>query len=806
VEIRRLEPEELFWRCNLAQFDFESTRELPCLDGTIGQERALTAIEFGLGIRDSGFNIFILGEPGTGRSSTIRSLLEKRAETEPVPGDWCYVHDFDDGLRPRWLHLPQGTGRALHREMEELIIRLEEEIPKVFESKEYELQKTRISEEFQERQKALFQQLDQRAQEEGFTLQRTVSGLVLVPLKDEHPLSQQEYEDLPDSDKASLDEKGNDLKDQLNDVLRHAKDLENEMRSRTVEMEKEILLYTIGHLFEDLEEKYRLHQEVIDHFENCKKDILDRIDELRPSQGPQLAIPGMQMGRQEPSFDRYRINLLVDNGEQKGAPVVFEPNPTYFNLFGRIDHIIQMGNAVTNFTLIRSGALHRANGGYLILDCREVLLNLFSYEALKRCIRNEEIKIEDMAEQYRMIATLSLKPQPIPLNCKIILIGTPQFYYLLYQLDPDFRKFFKVKSDFDRMMKNTPENIERYASFIATKCEEEGLVHFSPDGVGRLVEHAARLIEDQGRLSSRFIDLADTLREAAYYAAREGKDHAGRDHVEQAIEAKIYRSNKTEERIQEYIDEGKILVDVEGKVPGQVNGLSVYLLGDYSFGRPTRVTVRTYLGKGGLVNIEREAKLSGPIHDKGVLILTGFFGERFAQDRPLALAASIAFEQSYSGVEGDSASSTELYALMSSLAKLPIHQGIAVTGSVDQRGQVQPIGGVNEKVEGFYAVCKAKGLTGEQGVIIPVQNVKNLMLRQEVVEAVRTERFHIWAVSNVDEGIEILTGIPSGQKRDDGTWPEGTVNYLIDQRLIEMAEAARRFGQEKEDGSETRDY
>ncbi len=798
VDIRRLEPEELFWRCDPAQFEFESTRELPCLDGTIGQERALTAIEFGLGIRDSGFNIFILGEPGTGRSSTIRTLLERRAQNEPVPGDWCYVHDFDDGLRPRWLHLPQATGRALHREMEELISRLEEEIPKVFESKEYELQKTRISENFQEKQKELFQQLDQRAQEEGFTLQRTVSGLVLVPLKDEHPLSQQEYEDLSDSDKASLDEKGNDLKEQLNDVLRHAKDLEKEMRTRTQEMEKEILLYTIGHIFEDLEEKYERHEEVIAHFENCKKDILERIDELRPSQGPQIAIPGMQLGKQEPSYDRYRINLFVDNGEQEGAPVVFEPNPTYFNLFGRIDHVIQMGNAVTNFTLVRSGALHRANGGYLILDCREVLLNLFSYEALKRCIRNEEIKIEDMAEQYRMIATLSLKPQPIPLNCKIVMIGTPQLYYLLYQLDPDFRKFFKVKSDFDRMMKNTPENVHRYARFIATKCAQENLVHFSPEGVSRLIEHAARLNEDQGRLSSRFIDLADTLREAAYYASLDGKGLAGPEHVEQAIEAKRYRSNKTEEHIQEYIDEGKILVDVEGKITGQVNGLSVYLLGDYSFGRPSRVTARTYLGKGGLVNIEREAKLSGPIHDKGVLIFSGFFGDRFAQDKPLALAASIAFEQSYAGVEGDSASSTELYALMSSLARLPIHQGIAVTGSVDQRGQVQPIGGVNEKIEGFYAVCKAKGLTGEQGVIIPIQNVKNLMLRKEVVDAVREGRFHLWAVTSVDEGIEILTGVPAGRQSEDGSWPEGTVNHRIDHRLREMAEAARSFGQEKE--------
>ena len=802
MDICRLEPEELFWRCNPAQFEFKTTREVPCLQGTIGQARALAAIDFGLGIKNDGFNIFILGEPGTGRSSTIRNILERRAKDEPVPSDWCYVHDFNDDVRPVWLRLPTGPGKELHKDVEVLVGRMAEEIPKVFESKDYELQKSRISEESQEEQKKLFQDLDQRAAGQGFTLQRTVSGLVLVPLKDEHPLSQQEYEDLSDEDKERLDAKGNDLKEQLNDVLRHAKDLEKVSRERILEVEKEILGYTIDRLLEDLVDKYKEHREILTHFENCKTDILERIDEFRPSQGPQIALPGMPMGRQEPSLDRYRVNLFVDNSELKGAPVVHEANPTYFNLFGRIEHIIQMGNAVTNFMMIRPGALHRANGGYLILDCREVLLSLFSYEALKRCIRNQEIKIEDMSEQFRLIATVTLKPQPIPLDCKIVLIGTPMLYYLLYQLDPDFRKFFKVKSDFDRMMKNTPENVQRYARFVATKCQEEDLIPFDPTGVARLVEHAARLIEDKNRLSSRFIDIADTIREAAFYAEKDGAETVGREHVHRAVEAKSYRSNKTEERIQEFIEEGTILVDTEGGVVGQVNGLSVYLLGDYSFGKPSRVTVRTYLGKGGLVNIEREAKLSGPIHDKGVMILAGFFGDRFAQDKPLAFAASIAFEQSYAGVEGDSASSTELYGLMSSLSGLPIRQGIAVTGSVNQLGQVQPIGGVNEKVEGFYNVCKAKGLTGEQGVIIPVQNVKNLMLRDEVVEAVRAGRFHVWAVADVDQGIEILTGVPAGERRPESVWPEESVNGRIDRRLREMAEAVKKFGQKDNDGKE----
>ncbi|WP_027714626.1 Lon protease family protein [Desulfuromonas sp. TF] len=793
-----LSPEELAWRCDPAQFEFETTEQLPSLEGAIGQDRALTAIEFGLGIEDSEFNIFILGEPGTGRSSTIMKLLKARAEGEPVPDDWCYVHDFSDGTRPTRFNLPPEKGKELHRDMEMLVDRLREEIPKVFESKDYELQKGRIAEDYQEKSKKLFQDLEKKANMEGFLLQRTVSGLVLVPTRDNHPLSQQEYEDLSSREKSSLDQKGSDLQEQLNDMLRKARELEKEVRESTSKMEGDVLLFAMGHLFEELEDKYKGHERVQAHFESCKKDILERIDEFRPSEGPKIALPGMKMGEQEPSFDRYRINLFIDNSELKGAPVIQEANPTYFNLFGRIEHVIQMGNATTNFLMIKPGALHRANGGYLVLDCREVLMNYFSYEALKRCIRNREVRIEDMAEQFRLFATVSLKPQPIPLDCKIILIGTPLLYYLLYQLDQDFRKYFKVKADFDRMMKNTWENVQQYALFVATQCREENLAPFEPSGVACLLEYAARLIEDKNRFSSRFIDIADLIRESAFYASRQGSERVNRSHVNQALEAKIYRSNKMEERIQEMIEDGTILVDTEGAVVGQVNGLSVYLLGDYSFGKPSRVTVRTYLGKGGFLNIEREAKLSGPVHDKGVMILAGFFGDRYAQDKPMALAASICFEQSYSGVEGDSASSTELYGLMSSLSGVPIRQGIAVTGSVNQRGQIQPIGGVNEKIEGFFAVCKAKGLTGEQGVVIPAANIKNLMLKEEVIEAVREEKFHVWAVTTADEGIELLTGIPAGEKQEDGSWPEGTVNYRVDRRLREMAEAIRKFGPARE--------
>ena len=792
----RINPEALRWQCDPNQFEFASTADLPPLEGTIGQERALAAIDFGIGIRDSGFNLFILGQPGTGRTSTIKKILTGHAGKQQVPDDWCYVHDLEDGARPEYIRLPAGMGQEFKKDVDHLVERLTEEIPKVFEGKEFEQQKQRIVAEYQKKHNDLFQTLEQEANKQGFSLQPGASGLVLVPIRDEKPLSQEDYEKLSHEEKSRIEKDSTVLHKRIKEMMQSVRRLEEEMREKIGDMEKSALLFAIGHLFEELEPKYREFERVVEHFEKCKKDLVGRIDELRAQKEPQVASPGLTPQPQEPTFDRYQVNLLIDNSQCEGAPVVYEANPTYFNLFGRIEHIIQMGNATTNFHMIKAGALHRANGGYLILDCREVLLNIFSYEALKRCIRNHEVKIEDMAEQYRLIATVTLKPQPIPLDCKIVLIGTPLFYYLLFQLDPDFRKYFKVKVDFDQMMKNTWENIQQYALFIGSKCDEESLRHFDPTAVARTIEYAARLTEEQQRFSARFLDITDLIREAAFYAEREAQELVAAKHVELAIEARTYRSNKLEERIQEEIEDGSLLIDTKGAVVGQLNGLSVYQLGDYSFGKPSRVTVRSYLGKDGVINIEREAKLSGPIHDKGMMILGGFFGERYARDKPLALSATICFEQSYGGIEGDSASSTELYGLLSSLADLPIDQGIAVTGSVNQHGMVQPIGGVNEKIEGFYAVCKAKGLTGRQGVIIPAANRKNLMLKSEVINAVKNQQFQIWSVTSIDQGIEILTGIPAGERQEDGSWPDGSVNERVDRRLREMTEIVRSFQKE----------
>ena len=576
--------------------------------------------------------------------------------------------------------------------------------------------------------------------------------------------------------------------------MRLVRENEKATKSALAQLDRDLGLAALGHHLEPLKEKYAGFDKVLGYFEAVMEDILLNLEDFKEQPPQQSPIPGLRLPRQEPSFERYQINILVDNKETEGAPVVFEPNPTYNNLFGRIEHVMQMGGAATtNFTLIKPGALHRATGGYLIVDAREVLINPFAWDALKRCIRNCEIKVEDVLEQYRFMTIVSLKPEPVPLQAKIIMIGSPWIYYLLFHLEPDYRKLFKVKADFDSRIARTPEIIRDYALFVATHCKGENLLPFDGSGVAGLVEYSARLVEDQWRLSSQFMEIADLIREASYWAGKEGSLLVTRAFVKKAIEEEVYRNNRIEDRMQELFDDGTIMVDTVGAETGQINGLSVITLGDYTFGRPSRVTARVYMGRGGMVNIEREVKLSGPIHDKGMLILTGYLGGKFAHDKPLSFSASICFEQSYDGVEGDSASSTELYCLLSALSGLPLRQGIAVTGSVNQLGKVQPIGGVNYKIEGFYAVCKARGLSGDQGVIIPGSNVRHLMLKDEVVEAVRDGRFHIWSVETIDQGIEILTGVPAGEALPEGGYPEGSVNFLVDKRLRTMVENMKKF-------------
>ncbi|MDU0459241.1 MAG: ATP-binding protein [Geobacteraceae bacterium] len=780
--------DKLRWNCDPELLGFETTEELPDFNDAIGQKRALRSIDFGLGVDAPGFNLYISGETGTGRTTTIASILSKRAKNEPKPHDWVYVNNFKDNDSAISLDLPAGMGSELSTDMKELIEAFRKDIPKALESSEYENRRAELLEGYQAATNNLFQDLEKAAEKLGFALQRTVSGLVVVPQKAGRNYTQEEYDALNEKRRQKLDKQGKELTERLNEVLRRVREQEKATKEALSLADRELGMSCLGHRLDPLREKYEGLDKVLAYLESVQEDILNTLDDFKP-QSPQPQIPGIKMTRQEPTFDRYQVNVLVDNKNTEGAPVVFESNPTYNNLFGRIEHVMQYGGvAVTDFTMIRAGALHRANGGYLVIDAREVLLNPFVWDSLKRCIRNNEIRIEDVLEQYRFMTMVSLKPEPVQMRSKIVLIGTPWIYYLLFHLDPDYRKFFKVKAEFDSRVARTPEIMHDYSLFVASHCRTEGLLPFHKSGVAALLEHTARMADDQNKLSSQFMEISDFIREISFWASKNGRTVIDGDDVRAAAGENLYRVNRIEERMQELYEDGTIMVDTSGSVVGQINGLSVIGLGDHTFGRPARITASVYTGQAGMVNIEREVKLSGPIHDKGVLILTGYLGATFATERPLSLSASICFEQSYDGIEGDSASSTELYALLSSLSGVPIKQGIAVTGSVNQRGMIQPIGGVNHKIEGFFAVCKAQGLTGEQGVMIPKTNERHLMLHEDVLKAVNDGQFHIWSVETIEQGVEILTGIKAGTKAKNGRFTKGSVFQLADERLRVMAE------------------
>ena len=780
--------DKLRWNCDPDLLGFETTAELPDFNDAIGQKRALRSIEFGLGVDGPGFNLYISGQTGTGKTSTIASILNKRAKSEPQPHDWVYVNNFKDSDSAISLDLPAGMGSELSTDMKELIEAFRKDIPKALESSEYESRRAELLENYQTASNDLFQELEKASEKLGFSLQRTVSGLVIVPQKAGRNYTQEEYDALNEKKRLKLEKQGKELTDKLNDVLRQVREQEKNTKEALAQADRDLGMSCLGHRLDPLREKYSALEKVLTYMDSVQEDILNTLEDFKP-QSTQPQIPGIKMPRQEPTFDRYQVNVLVDNKNCDGAPVVFESNPTYNNLFGRIEHVMQYGGvAVTDFSMIRSGALHRANGGYLVIDAREVLINPFVWDSLKRCIRNNEIRIEDVLEQYRFMTMVSLKPEPVQMRAKIVLIGTPWIYYLLFHLDPDYRKFFKVKAEFDSRVARTPEIMNDYSLFVASHCRSEGLLPFHKSGVAALLEHTARMADDQAKLSSQFMEIADFIRETSFWASKAGRTIISGDDVRAAAEENLYRVNRLEERMQEMYDDGIIMVDTSGAVVGQINGLSVIGLGDHTFGRPTRITASVYTGQDGMVNIEREVKLSGPIHDKGVLILTGYLGGIFATNRSLSLSASICFEQSYNGIEGDSASSTELYSLLSALSGVAIKQGIAVTGSVNQRGKIQAIGGVNHKIEGFFEVCRSQGLTGKQGVMIPKANERHLMLHEDVITAVNAGQFHVWSVETIEQGIEILTGVKAGQRSKNGVFPKGSVYQRVDARLQEMTD------------------
>lgn len=788
-------------QCDPAEFPFKTTADLSPTAEVIGQQRAVSALEFGLGIRNHGYNIYVSGIPGTGRNSIVRSIVKRIAVTRPVPDDWCFINNFKDADRPHSIKLAPGRGREFQRDMEKFIELMLAEIPKVFDAKEYEEQKTRIQEELERSKEVLFEETARRAQDLQFQLTVTRTGIVKMPLLKGKPLQPEDVEKFTPEQRLEVEEREKRVDAEIRDFLSKARQLDKEAQEKIRELNRKVAHFAMGHQLDDMKEKYQDNLRIPDYLADVEEDILGNLKEFL-GQTPELPFHIEGMDRQA-LLERYRVNVLVDNSATKGGPVVEEANPTYNNLVGRIERKARFGALFTNFTMIKSGSLLQANGGYLIVNALDVLRNPFSWDALKRVIRKNEVKIEDIAELYG-VSTAGIKPEPIPVSLRVIMLGSPWLYYLLYYYDEDFRSIFKVRSDFDTQMNDSAEEKQRYANFIAAMAGEEKLLPFSREAVGGVVDYAARLAEKKGKLSLRFSDLSDMVREASYWAGEAGKTVVGSEHVDKALDAKIYRANLVEERIQELMTDGTILVDTSGAVPGQVNGLSIYDLGDFSFGKPSRITCRVYLGKAGVVDIEREAKLSGRIYNKGVLILSGYLGGTYAQDKQLSLSASIAFEQSYGDIEGDSASTAELAALLSAIAETPVRQNLAITGSVNQKGEVQPIGGVNEKIEGFFSVCKARGLTGDQGVVIPRSNVMHLMLKKEVVEAVRNNQFHIYNVSTVDEALFLLAGLAAGERKPDGTWPEGTLNFLVDKRLKEIAkklkaeEKAEGRGKEKE--------
>lgn len=792
MPISELSPKDL--RAECGPLECHTSGDLTPLDGVIGQDRALRALNLGLGMADKGFNLYVAGPSGTGKTTAVRNFLEAKAKTRPAPADWCYVNNFRNPYEPLSMKLPTGRARTLQKDSDNFIEEARRAVPRALQSDEFQSTRDRLIKAAEERRNRILADLGKDAERSGFSIQATALGMMLIPIVDGKPIGEEELAALSDHARAEIDKKRENVESKFEEATKQLAVLDKETRVALRKLTSDAVQYAIGFLTDALAKSYQDIPEVASYLKDVRADILENFEvfagvtEAPSSQGQMLA-PWMK----DLPFRRYKVNVIVDNSELKGAPVIFEENPTYANLFGRIEKEAQFGSFTTDFTLIKGGSIHKANGGYLVIPVDELLGNLLSYDGLKRALRNNRIAIEEAGERLGFISTKSLTPQPIPLNVKVVLVGTPYVYQLLFAYDPEFREFFKVKADFDTTIERNKENLRRYASFVCTLCGKEELRHLESSAIAKVVEYGSRLAEDQTKLSTRFAEVSDLIREANYYASQDGSKYINAGHVNKALEEKVYRSNLIQQKILEMTQRGMILIDTSGAKTGQVNGLSVIGLGDFAFGRPSRVTASIALGREGVLDIEREAKMGGPIHTKGVLILGGYLANKYAQDKPLSLSARLVFEQSYEGVEGDSASSTELYAILSALSDLPVKQNIAVTGSVNQRGEVQAIGGVNEKIEGFYELCKAKGLKGDESVMIPKSNVQDLMLKEEVVKAVADGRFHIHPVSTIDEGIEALTGVRAGERRKDGSFEPNTVNYKVDQRLRQMAETMAKF-------------
>ena len=790
-----LSPAALCWRCDAAELPFDSTAELEDLTEVIGQERAVEAIRFAVGMERHGYNLYALGPEGTGRHTVVRKFLEDHAKEGPRPSDWCYISNFKDPRNPRALQLEAGRGRAFQTDMARFVDDLRDALRAAFESDEHRTRRQVIEEEFKSRQEKALEEVEKEAAEQNIALLRTPVGFAFAPVSEGKVVSPEIFQHFPKAERERIEKQIAELQAHLQKVLQQAPVWMKETRDKLRQLNHETATFAVGHLVEAVRERYADVADIVTYLDEVKQDVIENVEPIveapEKASGEGNAID-LQDGH--PLKRRYRVNLLVDNEALEHSPVVYEDDPSYDRLLGRIEHRAEMGALLTDFHMIRAGALHRANGGYLILDARKVLTRPMAWEVLKQTLRSREISIRPLGHALGLLSTVSLEPAAIPLDVKVVLVGERTLYYLLSALDPDFGRLFKVAADFDERIERSDETNVLYARLLATLARREHLRPLDRGGVARALQYSARQTGDSERLTTELESLADLLREADYWAKQAGRDQITAADVERTIEAGIKRLDRLRERIQEEIERGTIAINTEGAAAGQVNGLSVIGLGGFSFGRPSRITARIRLGKGEVIDIEREVRLGGPLHSKGVLILGGYLAAHYASDRPLSLSASLVFEQSYGGVDGDSASSAELYALLSAVAGVPIKQSLAVTGSVNQYGQVQAIGGVNEKIEGFFDLCAARGLSGEQGVLIPATNVKHLMLDKRVVEAAAEGRFRVYPVETIDQGIEILTGMPAGARGADGRFPEGSFNRLVEARLIELARKRRAFG------------
>ncbi len=784
--------------CDPKVFTFKNTSEIEPLDEVIGQERAVQAIDFGLNMKSSGYNIFVTGIEGTGKSTIIRDIVNQHAKTLPTPIDWCMVNNFKDEYRPRAICMPTGKATQFCKTMSKLIDDLKKELPKAFEHESYQQRQSEIQKKYSDKQKRILQKLEKSAGKKDIQINRTKAGYQTIPIVKGKPISPEEFLALPKKTQTEIEGKINTVQSKIESTIRENNKINQAMQSHVEKLMEEVTLFVVKHRIDIIKDEFKECKDIRVYLDEVQADVLENVKDFISSQETKSSYEGLLVPTAKPSLKRYETNVLVDHKSIKGAPVIFETNPTYHNVFGQIEKRAHMGTITTDFTMVQAGSLLRANGGFLVMEIESVLMNQFVWEAIKRALQNKLLYIEDISSGLGY-GTSSLRPEPIPLEVKVILLGSYQLFRMLQNYDSKFNKIFKVRADFDYEVGKTEDTIQKYARFVARACKAEDLLPLTPKGVAAIVEYGEKHIADKNKLSIRFGPIMGILKEADYWARKRKAKQVSDKHIVKAFTEHRFRYNLYEEKIHESYVDDTIMIEVEGAVIGQVNALSVYQIGDISFGRPARITTETFMGKHGIVNIEREAKLSGKTHDKGVLILSGYLGRTFAQNYPLSLSISITFEQSYSGIDGDSASSTELYAVISSLADVPIYQGLAVTGSVNQKGKIQAIGGVNQKIEGFFDVCKAKGLSGKQGVIIPIANVKNLMLKKEVIDAVKKRRFHIYKVSTVEEGVELLTGVPAGTPDKEGNYPEGTVYGRVLDKLKRYLERSIKLKKEFED-------